>query len=167
MALFGSIASIRIQAAHAAGRFAAAFAYLDDLFRPDSPVAVRLRALTEGETRRIELTGGAFALEQAYRSKARAEGFFESHRRYIDVQVVFDGEEIMEVGVRGRMTVSRAYDAERDLIVYLDTTAASRLRLGAGEAAVFYPEDVHMPSLCLPAGPALVRKTVIKVPVAE
>lgn len=165
MALFGSIDTVRIQTARP-DLFAAAFAYLDDLFRPGSTAAGRLRAVAEGETQRIELAGGAFALEQTYRSKVRADGFFESHRRYIDVQAIFDGEEVMEVADVAEMTVSRPYAAERDLIVYLDTPSASRLRLGAGAAAIFYPGDAHMPSLCLPAGPALVRKTVIKVPVA-
>jgi beta-galactosidase beta subunit len=42
--------------------------------------------------------------------------------------------------------------------------AASVLRLGAGEAAVFFPVDGHMPSIAI-AAPVLVHKSVIKVPV--
>ena len=38
------------------------------------------------------------------------------------------------------------------------------LRLRAGEAAIYFPEDAHMSSLQA-AGPQLVRKAVIKVPV--
>jgi beta-galactosidase beta subunit len=104
--------------------FASTFTYLDEMFRPGSPAALRLAAAAAGATVKIELTGGAFALEQVYLTKARPEGFFESHRQYIDVQVVV-----------------------------------------AGEAAIFFPVDGHMPGL-RPGGVAgLVRKTVIKVPV--
>ena len=165
MALFGSIEHIRIQAGRS-DLFGGAFAYLDDLFRAGAPAAARLRALGDGETRRIELADGAFALEQVYQSKVRADGFFESHRRYIDVQAIFQGEEAMEVADVTRMVVGQPYNADRDLVVYRDTLEAARLHLVAGEAAVFYPSDVHMPSLCLTGGPTLVYKTVIKVPVA-
>lgn len=163
MALFGTIATLRAQTP--ADKFAATFAYLDALFRPDSAEAARLRALPAGETRRYDLAGGAFALEQVYVSKWRPDGFFEAHRRYIDVQVVFEGEEWMEVIDLATAHPRREYDAARDLLVFEDRILASRLRVPAGGAAVFYPADVHMPGLCGEAGPAVVRKTVVKVPV--
>jgi YhcH/YjgK/YiaL family protein len=163
MALFGSVATVRSQCLPA-DRFAGVFAYLDDLFRDTSARAVRLRSIAVGDTERIELAGGAFALEQVYRSKIRSDGFFESHRKYIDVQVVFEGEESMEVFDLGRGTIRHPYDAQRDLLVYEDR-AGSLLHLRAGDATVFHPSDIHMPGLCGVSGPALVRKTVIKVPV--
>src|SRR5688572_8037554 len=146
MALIGSLGTVRGQAAPVE-KFAAAFAYLDDLFRAGSAAAERLRAQAPGETRRIELAGGAFALEQAYVAKLREEGFFESHRMFIDVQVVFEGEEWMELADIARMTVRTSYRADRDLTAYEDEAGASLLHLRAGEAAIFYPSDVHMPGL--------------------
>lgn len=163
MALFGSIATVQSQCLPDE-KFTAIFAYLHDLFRDTSTSAARLRSIAVGDTQRIELAGGAFALEQVYRSKIRAEGFFESHRKYIDVQVVFEGEESMEVFDLGRATIRHAYDAQRDLLVYEDR-AGSVLRMSAGDAAVFHPADIHMPGLCGASGPVLVRKTVIKIPV--
>lgn len=163
MALIGSITTVQAQVPRAE-IFAAAFDYLAEVFQPGSAAAKRLRALGIGETGRVELSGGAFALEQAYNSKVRADGFFESHRRYIDVQVVVEGEEVMELVDLARATVKQPYNPDRDLIVYADA-AGSSLRLGAGEAAVFFPADVHMPGLCVTCDPVLVRKTVVKVPV--
>ncbi len=162
MASFGPVAQLRTQVA-ASAAFSAAFAYLDDVFRSDG-LAGRWRQLQPGQTVRVELSGGAFALEQAYWTKARPDGFFESHRRYIDVQVVVEGEEWMDVAAGDRLTVRQTYDPERDLVVYADS-AGSTLHLAAGDAAVFHPADAHMPGLCGPAGPVLVRKTVVKVPV--
>lgn len=166
MALFGSLATVRTQVAPAE-KFAAALAYLDEVFRAGSPVGARLREVAVGETRRIELGGGAFALEQAYRTKPRAEGFFESHRKYIDVQVVVEGAECLEVADIARGVVREPYLDERDLITYADVTGASVLSLQAGEVAVFFPADVHMPCLATAGGSVVVRKTVIKVPVAS
>lgn len=164
MAIFGSIATIKGQAEPAA--FAAAFAYLEELFTPGSAAAKRLEAVPAGETRRVELPGGAFALEQAYGSKMRTDGFFESHRNFIDVQAIFAGEECLEVIDLARATVKQPYQAERDLIVYEDSAGATQLRLRAGEAAMFFPADVHMPGLRVSGAATLVRKSVIKVPVA-
>lgn len=164
MAFFGSIATVEAQLGDPQ-RFAATFAYLRDLFAPDSAAGRRLRAVAIGETKRIDLAGGAFALEQVYRTKARPDGFFEGHQKYIDVQVIFEGEECMEVVDQARIAVAKPYVAERDLVVFDDVADASRLWLVAGEAAVFYPADVHMPCLRCGEEPALVRKTVVKVPV--
>lgn len=163
MALFGSAATVRVQASPTQV-FATAFSYLDDVFAERSAAAARISRITLGETHRVELGGGVFALEQAYRSKARPDGFFESHRNYIDLQVVVEGEEWMEVIDLQRALVREDYDPQRDLVVYRDSQG-SKLRIGKGDAAVFYPADVHMPGLCGAAGPELVRKTVVKIPV--
>ena len=165
MALFGSIATMQAQAPRTAG-FPGAFAYVEDLCRAGSEARRRIAAMGVGESKKIELAGGMFAIEQVYETKPRAEGFFESHRKYIDLQVLVEGEELMEVIDAGRMTVRQGYDAERDLIIYADSAEASRLRIAAGEAAVFFPVDAHMPTLRTGAGAARVRKTVVKIPVA-
>jgi uncharacterized protein, YhcH/YjgK/YiaL family len=165
MALFGSIQTLR-QQVYPRDQFAAAWAYLEELFAPGSAEGERMRAVAVGETKRVELSGGAFALEQAYWTKTRPEGFFESHRKFVDVQVIFEGEERMEVVDVSRAKVREAYREERDLVMYEDCAGASVLTLRAGEAAVYFPADVHMPGLrCADGEARLVRKTVVKVPV--
>ena len=142
-----------------------AFAYIEELMRSDSPARKRLDALPGSKSEKIELAAGVFAIEQAYETKVRSDGFFESHQRAIDVQVVLEGEEVMEVIDASRVTVREPFDAARDLVTYHDVPNASKLHLRAGEAAIFFPVDVHMPSLRITASPGFVRKTVVKVPV--
>lgn len=164
MALYGSFATVRAQAPQTPG-FTTAFAYVDEALRPDTPAGRRLRAVAAGVSQKIDLGGGVFVMEQAYQTKPRAEGFFESHRSYIDVQVVVEGEELMELVDAARITVKDPYNPDRDLITYQDFPDASLLRVFPGDAAIFYPADVHMPSLRLRAAASLVRKAVVKVPV--
>jgi len=164
MALFGSLATVRAQAPQTPG-FLAAFAYVEDLLRAGSPAHLRLQGIARGDSHKIELSDGAFAIEQVYDTKSRSEGFFESHRKYIDVQVIVEGDEVMEVIDAARITVREPYNPERDFIAYMDVTDASHLRVKAGQAAIFFPVDVHMPTLRANAAPVLVRKTVVKVPV--
>lgn len=164
MALFGPFPTLKKQLASDA-RFAAALAYAAEVLDARSGAFARLGNVSVGETVRIELGGGTFALEQAYRTKPRAEGFFESHRKYIDVQIVVAGEEVMEVEDITRLVVAMPFVAERDLIKYAEPAASSRLAMRAGDVAVFFPEDGHMPSIHS-QGPVLVRKSVVKVPVS-
>ena len=130
MALFGSIATVRSQTLPES-QFAAAFEYLEDLFRDGLRAAIRLCGIRTGETQRIELAGGSFALEQVYCSKARSDGFYEFHRKYSDVRVIFECEEWMEVADLQRLTVKHRYDPQRDLLVYEDMEG-SRLKVGTG-----------------------------------
>src|SRR5687768_3963193 len=164
MALFGSIASLRAQAPQTPA-FSLAFGYVDELMRVDSGARSRIRAIARGDAHKVDLGSGTFAIEQVYETKNRSEGFFESHRKYIDLQVIVEGEELMEVVDAAFITVNQAYQDERDLITYLDAANASHLRLVAGQAAVFFPVDVHMPTLRLNPSASLVRKTVVKIPV--
>jgi len=166
MAIFGSIATVRAQLAHA-DRFQATFAYLDECFRPGTAAYQRVRSIEVGKQERTELAGGAFALEQSYQSKLRPDAFFESHKQYIDVQVIIAGEEFIEVADIAQLKVKEDKTPGKDVIIYemADVGAASAVRLGAGESAVLFPVDGHMPTVAIKA-PALVRKIVVKVPVA-
>src|SRR4051812_3654782 len=134
MALYGTIDKVRAQAASLPG-FATAFAYAEDLLRAGSPVQARVRAIAAGQRQRTELGGGVFVSEECYQSKARADGFFESHRKYIDIQIIFEGEELMETADIGTMKTRQAYIPERDLITYEDNPDASMLRVFPGQAA--------------------------------
>jgi len=163
MAIFGPIAVVRDQTKGWSG-FDQAFAYLADVLQPGSEPHRRLMAMGPGEVKRVELTDGLFAMEQTYESKARYDAF-ESHRKYIDIQVIIAGEELIEVAAIDQLPVTQPFDAERDVIIYGNHAATSVLRLAAGAAAVFRPEDGHMPNLRVGAEPVLVRKVVVKVPV--
>lgn len=163
MALIGSLATIKSQLI-ATEPLQRALRYVEEALSPDTVVGQRIQALELGQTERVELGGGLFALEQAYRSKPRSEGVYESHRVYLDIQVIVAGEELMELTEVARLKVQEDFTPERDLIFYQDFRGGSVLRMHAGELAIFRPADAHMPSLAVDA-PAVVRKTVVKVPV--
>ncbi len=164
MALFGSLETLRSQLTTSPA-FERAFAYVEECLRTDSAAHRRINKVKVGDTERVELGGGVFALEQAYQAKPRAEGRWESHRAYIDVQVIVEGDELMEATDVNRLSIQEDRTPANDVLFYHSFDDGSVLRIKAGEAAVFFPIDAHKPSLA--AGSlALVRKTVVKVPVA-
>jgi biofilm protein TabA len=164
MALFGSLSTVRSQAA-LSPHFEAAFAYLAEALTPGSAVNQRILAVAIDRTDRIELGGGVFVLEQAYHAKPRAEGRFEAHRKYIDLQGIISGNEVMEVTETSRLTVQEDLTPGRDVIFFEDVAGASVLQVRAGDVAVFFPIDAHMPSVAAGAA-TLVHKAVVKVPVS-
>lgn len=164
MAIFGPFSSVRLQIA-SDPRFRLACTYVAEALRSGSKESERIARIAAGVTERVELEAGNFALEQVYVPRVRAEAFFESHRRFIDVQVLVAGEELMEVKDISLLTVAAPYQPERDLIKYADIADASVLKLRAGDVAIFFPEDGHMPSLRW-RNAEVARKTVVKVPVA-
>lgn len=160
MALFGTLEAVKTQADKQ--KFAAAFEYLEKVLDLNSIEYKRLNNHLLNAFEKIELDDSNFALEQVYDTKERNNCFFESHRQYIDVQFILEGEEIIEVSNSGILIVSSPYNEQMDLIKYEDTTQASQIVLRKGDVAIFYPQDAHMP--CVKVIDVIqVIKTVVKV----
>ena len=104
-----------------------------------------------------------YASVQSYDTKLAADAKFEGHKRYIDIQYIVSGEEVMKVADISKMTASTAYNDAKDCTFYEDTVAASVLTLRQGEYAVFFPHDIHMPGIAPNETPASVHKIVVKV----
>lgn len=164
MAIFGPFSTVKAQLAMHA-QFDVPMQFVAEAVRSGSDANRRLMALRAGESEKIELPGGAYAINQAYETKPRSDGFFEAHRKYIDIQVVVDGAEAIEVEDIARLKVTQEYNEERDYLKLAENGLTSRLVMQAGDVAVLFPADGHMPSVTLEKQPLLVRKTVVKVPV--
>ena len=160
MALFGALEVVKNQADRE--KFATAFLYLEKLIDKNSVEHKRVMGTALDVCVKIELDENSFVLEQVYDAKDRKECFFESHRKYIDVQFILGGEEIIEVSNTNLLAVALAYNEELDFIKYEETKGISSIVLKAGDVAIFYPQDAHMP--CIKAGSGTkVLKAVVKV----
>jgi len=160
MALFGNIELLKQQVKD--DKFNVAFKYLEQVLKANTVENKRLLAYALDAFEKIDLDEKNFVLEQVYNSKERAQCFFESHRKYIDVQLILEGEEIIEVAHINRLKIETDYDNSMDLLKYHDTKNASSIKLQEGDVAIFYPEDAHMPCLHLDKITKVV-KTVVKV----
>ena len=115
------------------------------------------------EDSKIEIQGeDVFAIVQSYNTYPKEERRFESHRTYLDIQYVFEGEEIMYYAPTSELQVSEAYDTERDVAFYVDPQSNVAIPVKAGQFTIFYPEDAHKPC-CMTSASKFVRKVVVKV----
>ena len=162
MAIFGTLEVVKNQVNE--NKFKIACEYLEKVIQNNSIENKRLLSLDINSFEKVDLDKNNFALEQVYNSKNRDKCFFESHKQYIDVQFILEGEEIIEVINNDNLIVNFKYDENMDLIKYRDTIDASKIILKKGDIAIFFPEDAHMPCLKLYDSIKVV-KTVVKVKV--
>ena len=101
-----------------------------------------------------------FALVSEYQTKPEQEGKLEAHKKYIDVQHVISGEELMGYAPLGGQKVLDPYKEENDIVFY--TGDKSFTKVSEGMFAIFFPEDVHMPGIASGKSSS-VKKLVIKV----
>jgi YhcH/YjgK/YiaL family protein len=115
---------------------------------------------------RIEIEGDrVFALVQRYETMVTDAPKFEFHRKFIDVQFIVSGEEVIGWAPSELMTVTEAYDAGKDICFGSVAKGTwTPVHLQAGQLAVLWPEDGHAPKLAVRA-PASVMKIVVKVAV--
>lgn len=119
------------------------------------------------ENGRYELVEGKiFATIQDYQSKPESEGKFEAHQKFVDIQFIIKGEERIGTGKLDDFEESIAYDEEKDIVFLTPKEGAKTnfIKLIEKEFAIFYPQDVHMPSIAVDA-PSFVRKVIVKVAV--
>ena len=87
----------------------------------------------------------------------------ESHKKYIDVQYIVRGAELIGHDFILEKSPSRAYDEEKDYMLFAEKPSFFS-RLEQHHFAVFFPSDLHMPNIRI-NGPAQVKKVVIKISV--
>ena len=112
---------------------------------------------------RIEIDGDdMFAIAMSYDTKAAEELDFESHEKYIDIQRLLKGRELMDVSLDTDLKVKTAYSEEKEAALWEEPGHYSELPLEGERFAVLYPQDIHRPCRIWDASMA-VRKLVVKV----
>lgn len=100
-----------------------------------------------------------FALVQEYQTKPLSECKLESHKKFIDIQYMIRGEEMMGVTTQNNQKIIEVND-EKDYTFYEGKT--SLVRVSKGMFTIFFPDDLHQPCVQTESA-AEVKKVVIKV----
>lgn len=156
MAIFGKLEDIKTQISNE--YFQIAFNYLESI--NDDFLKIK-----DGECIKEMLNDDMFVLKQAYITKDRESCFFESHKKYIDIQYMVKGNEIMDITSIDNLKIVNDYDEKTDFIKYENKSEnISSLLIKEKELAIFYPNDAHQPCIKTDKN-ELIYKAVIKVPV--
>ena len=120
--------------------------------------------LPRADLGRIELGDNMFAIVQEYFPKDREGALLEVHEKYIDIQYIVSGNEVIDVAPLKNMTVTKPYNAESDA-AFGDVAEFSELKASPERFFIFFPADAHRPGMKDGNDSVLVRKVVVKVPV--
>ncbi len=103
------------------------------------------------------------AIVSEYMTKESNEDGYEAHREYIDIQYLLVGKEKICCVPLEYLKEIKPYNKEKDAAFYEATNnKPQELLLGNGYFAIFFPQDGHMPQLCVDK-PMKVKKVVIKI----
>jgi biofilm protein TabA len=121
--------------------------------------------LSKLEVKRYDIDGdNLFATVSEYLSKNEESAHFEAHRKYIDIQYVVSGKELINVApLTSVKDVLEPYDSVKD-IEFVTVTKAINCKASPSDFFIFFPDDAHRPGL-KDGGNSMVRKIVIKVKV--
>lgn len=87
-----------------------------------------------------------FVILMEYEPKDPADCIMERHKKYIDIQFMLRGEEMMGVSTFAGQTPTTPYDESKDA-AFFKPEYDSLLKVQQGQFTIFFPHDLHMPSM--------------------
>ena len=115
------------------------------------------------ELGRYELDGdNIFYMVQSYDTDP-GKTISEAHKKYIDIQYMVEGEEI--IGVADISSEKELTEAKEENDVWFYNCKTEPLVLSAGKYMVLYPNDLHCPGVATNGTAMICRKVVVKVKV--
>ena len=106
---------------------------------------------------------GVTANVQEYTTFPAAEGSFETHDLFFDIQYIISGKEQFGVCKRDGLVLKQD-NPDNDVKFYEEPELSGSVLLLPGDLIVVAPEDAHKPR-CAAGAPEFVRKVVVKVKV--
>ena len=102
-----------------------------------------------------------FYVVERYTTKPIEQGKLEAHKKYIDVQFVTSGEELIGFSAIDKLETEEPYNEEKDIAFYKVPEQITKVNLEAGMFCILFPQDGHIPGRQL-NGPSNVLKVVVK-----
>ncbi len=103
-----------------------------------------------------------YAFVQEYDTLPIAETKWEAHKKYIDIQFIYEGCEVMGWDTFNNLPEGEEYNEQGDCYVFRTDKKTTDLEVHAGSYAIFFPEDLHRPKGAYKT-PGPIKKIVVKV----
>ena len=129
--------------------FNAAFAFIEE---------TDLNSLSTGKY--VIKDDRVFAIVSEYETRDPKEIDWETHKKYIDIQILINGEERIGYTWLDNLTLEKDYNTEKDIMFFRGN--GEYITLKKGFFTIFFPHDAHKPGLNTDKK-MNVKKLVIKV----
>lgn len=152
MAIFGTISTLEAQACNK--KYGKVFEFLRN-----HDLAAEFAGMQPGDKKTVVIDDDNKAIFQVYKTKIHALAKLEGHRKFTDVQYIFEGQEIIGCSDIKNIVEEPEYNEEKDIFFTHATKQLSHVVLSEGEAAILTPEDLHAP--CMMVGEQKVAKKIV------
>ena len=104
-----------------------------------------------------------FVIVSKYAPDKKENRKTETHTKYIDVQYVDSGEELIGFSrLSDKAEISEVYSEEKDTAFYQSVENENYSKVSQGMYAICFPWDIHRPG-CISQKDVMVRKVVLKI----
>ena len=111
---------------------------------------------------RYELTDGSYFMVEEYITKKEYPCRLQSHKKYIEVQWILQGQEMIKIYDIDKLIPQISYDLDKDIAFWKSVDNMTQILLSSGSYVVLYPNYAYTSSIMVKEQSA-VRKIVIKV----
>lgn len=99
-----------------------------------------------------------------YQTKALENCKFEAHKKYIDIQMLIDGEEEIDILPVDGLKISEEYNESRDVMFFANPAQKPDvIQLKPYKFVLIYPEEAHRPQMNSGSESKKVKKAVAKI----
>ncbi|MGL6131913.1 MAG: YhcH/YjgK/YiaL family protein [Fusobacteriaceae bacterium] len=99
------------------------------------------------EVGKHEIDGrNVFYSTQVYKTKDLENCFFETHKEYIDIQLLIKGEENMAVSTMENLQITQEYNPEKD-VEKQKGECETVVKVSEDNFVIFFPAEPHMPGI--------------------
>lgn len=99
--------------------------------------------ITEEDVGIHKVSDDFFYSVQKYTTKQEEDCNLESHKKYIDIQFIVKGKEMMDIVDISRLSIKDEYDEEKDVSYWNISNRMMRVTLNEGDYIILYPENAH------------------------
>ena len=118
----------------------------------------------QSDSGHYELGNGIYANIDIYEPKMFEDCRFEAHKKYIDIQMLLEGQERLDYTNIERLEILQEYDETRDVMFFKDSSKNfDSVILEPSKFVFIYPWEAHKPQIS--TGYKLIKKVVVKIPV--
>lgn len=107
-----------------------------------------------------------FYMLQKYQTIPAKEKKLEAHKKYIDIQYIAHGEEILEYSLIDNLNLIQAYDEQKDVAFYKAPDDVNKIILKEGIYCILFPHDAHNLRVQVKQ-PTEVLKVLVKVKISD
>ena len=99
---------------------------------------------------------------QEYMTKNISDCRYESHKKYVDIQMMINGIEAIETCDIDKLELETEYSDENDVMFWKKKNGQMRSVITNNSYVILYPQNAHMPCIAV-NGSVKVKKLVAKV----